>query len=160
MRTPSGAAGERGDRADHVGAGLAADAAPRARRRRSSVHAGPRAAAEAPRRLAPGSASDVAGRECARSATAAQRPSCVVVEAVEQVDLAQVGAMTRSVARQVLVDERHGHRALADRAGHALDRARAHVAGHEHAGHAGLEQVGVALERPAARAVRVGRRRG
>ena len=47
------------------------------------------------------------------------------------------------------MDERDGHRALAHRAGHALDRAGAHVAGHEHAGHAGLEHVGVALERPA-----------
>jgi hypothetical protein len=55
----------------------------------------------------------------------------------------------RVMRRQVLVDERDGHRALADRARHALDRARAHVAGHEHAGHARLEQVRVALERPA-----------
>ena len=38
--------------------------------------------------------------------------------------------------RQVLVDQRHRRGAFADRAAHALDRARAHVAHREHAGHA------------------------
>src|ERR1700732_3985535 len=42
--------------------------------------------------------------------------------------------------RQVLVDERDRDRALADARGDALDRAAAHVAGHEHARHAGLQQ--------------------
>ena len=47
------------------------------------------------------------------------------------------------------MDERDRHRALADRARDALDRARAHVAGDEHAGDARLQQVGVARQRPA-----------
>jgi hypothetical protein len=42
------------------------------------------------------------------------------------------------------VDELHRHRALADGAGHALDRLVAHVARHEDAGQRRLEQVGVA----------------
>src|SRR5277367_488145 len=57
-------------------------------------------------------------------------------------------AAAPSRLREVLVDERHGHRALADGAGHALDRARAHVAGHKDAGHACLEHVRVAVEWP------------
>ena len=60
---------------------------------------------------------------------------------------------------QVLVDQRDGHRALAHCAGDALDRARAHVAGDEHARDRRLQQVRVALERPA-RGLRVARRRG
>ena len=79
----------------------------------------------------------------------------VVVEVVEQVDRAQVGERDGrqlgrirparpSRPREVLVDQRDGHRALADRARHALDRARAHVAGDEHARDARLEHVGVA----------------
>ena len=47
---------------------------------------------------------------------------------------------SQSCLGQVLVDERDRHRALADRARHALDRARADVAGDEHAGHARLQQ--------------------
>ena len=59
------------------------------------------------------------------------------------------------------MDELDGHRALADRGGHALDRAVPHVAGDEDAGHARLEQVRVAVERPAGRPVAVrARRRG
>ena len=44
-----------------------------------------------------------------------------------------------------------GHRAVPHRAGHALDRAGAHVAGREHAGHARLERERVALQRPGLR---------
>src|SRR4051794_29472286 len=51
--------------------------------------------------------------------------------------------------REVLVDQGDRHRPLADRAGDALDRACAHVAGDEHAGHGGLEHVRIALEREA-----------
>src|SRR5207253_2594057 len=42
---------------------------------------------------------------------------------------------------EVLVDELHGHRSLADGGGAALGRAGADVAGGENAGHARLEQV-------------------
>ena len=54
----------------------------------------------------------------------------------------------RSCARQVLVDQRYRHRALADGAGDALDRPRADVARDEHPRHARLERV--RLARPAA----------
>ena len=47
------------------------------------------------------------------------------------------------------MDQGHGHRAFADRARDALDRARAHVAGDEHARDGRLEHVRVAFERPA-----------
>ena len=46
----------------------------------------------------------------------------------------------RAARLEVVVHEPHGHRALADRGGDALDRAAAHVARGEHAGQAGLEQ--------------------
>ena len=58
---------------------------------------------------------------------------------------------------QVLVDEGDRHAALADGGGDALDRAEADVAAGEDAGHARLEQVRVAVERPAA--ARAARRR-
>ena len=62
-------------------------------------------------------------------------------------------ASSRSCLGQVLVDQRHRHRALPHRAGHALDRARAHVAGDEHARDARLQHVGVAASgQPAPRA--------
>src|SRR3954452_13929761 len=56
---------------------------------------------------------------------------------------------------EVLVHEGDGHAALADRGGDALDRSVADVAAGEDAGHARLEQVGVALGRPAARRAHV-----
>jgi len=54
--------------------------------------------------------------------------------------------------------EGDGHAAVADRRGDALDRAGADVAAGEDPGHARLEQVRVALERPAARRAHVGAR--
>src|SRR5436190_11649048 len=51
---------------------------------------------------------------------------------------------------QVLVDERDRHAALAYCSRDALDGAEADVAAGEDAGHAGLEEVRVALELPAA----------
>ena len=53
------------------------------------------------------------------------------------------------LAAQVLVHEGDRHAALADRRGDALDRAEAHVAAGEDAGHARLQQVGIAVVRPA-----------
>src|SRR5438067_8710981 len=58
-------------------------------------------------------------------------------------------ARARSCDREILMDQRDRHRALADGAGHALDRAHADVTGDEHAGYAGLERVWVARQRPA-----------
>ncbi len=83
---------------------------------------------------------------------ALQRP---VVDPVEEVDRPQVLERRGRVRghlyalRQVLVRERDRHRAFADGARDALDRARADVAGDEHAGDARLQQVGIARERPA-----------
>ena len=51
-------------------------------------------------------------------------------------------------ARQILVDEGNGHAAFAHTRGHAFDRAMAHIAGGEDAGHAGFQQVRIALQRP------------
>ena len=56
------------------------------------------------------------------------------------------------IVLQVPVHQRDGHRALADRGRDPLDRLGAHVAGHEHAGHARLQVVRLAVERPAGRA--------
>src|ERR1039457_2863543 len=42
--------------------------------------------------------------------------------------------------REAPVGERYGHRSLADRRGGPLDRAAAHVACGEHAGHVGLQR--------------------
>src|SRR5450432_3769949 len=47
-----------------------------------------------------------------------------------------------------VLHERDRGTALADARGDALDAAMAHVAGREDAGHARLQQVGVAVERP------------
>ena len=99
----------------------------------------------------------LAGRDGERGwATAAQRSSAASSRSSKRSIGAQVGdgdAARGHAVGQVLVDERDGHRALPDRAGHALDRAGADVAGDEHAGDAGLEQVGVARSgQPAARA--------
>ena len=52
---------------------------------------------------------------------------------------------------QELVDEGDGHAALADRGGDALDRAEADVAAREDARNARLQQIRVAIERPALR---------
>ena len=91
------------------------------------------------RASSPCSASDVARRELARarrprpsgSSSSSSRSS----NRSTRRSSATVTA-SRSCVGQVLVDERDRHRALADGAGDALDRAGAHVAGHEHAGHA------------------------
>jgi hypothetical protein len=57
---------------------------------------------------------------------------------------------------QVPVYQRHGHRALADRGRHPLDRLGPHVTGHEHAGDRRLEVVRITVERPAPRALATG----
>ena len=54
--------------------------------------------------------------------------------------------------------EGDGHAALADGGGHALHRAEAHVAAGEDARDARLQEVRVALERPAAGCAHVGAR--
>lgn len=46
------------------------------------------------------------------------------------------------------MDERYGHRALADRAGHPLGRAAAYVSRGEEPRHARLQRERVAVERP------------
>ena len=86
----------------------------------------------------------------ATRATATHSESCGGVELVEQIDRgAAPRAWDRVMRREVLVDQRDGHRALPDRARDALDRPRADVAGDEDARHVRLEHVGLALERPA-----------
>ena len=149
--TPSRALGQRGDRADPGRRVLVADrlAAPvdhvhatrraleqqqQAARRLALLdqHARPPRRRTTRRRAA--HALELARRRARRRGRSRAAPSC-----------------DGHARRQVLVDQRDRHRALADRAGDALDRARAHVAGDEHARHARLQQVRVALERPAAR---------
>src|SRR4051794_17362979 len=61
------------------------------------------------------------------------------------------GSRRSSRFAQVLMHERDGHAALADRCGNTLHGAEAHVAAREDARHARLEQVRVALELPLTR---------
>ena len=63
--------------------------------------------------------------------------------------VAHAGCATRARIPEVLMHEGDRHAALADGGGDALDRAEPHVAAGEDAGHARLEQVRVAVERPA-----------
>src|SRR5437867_12827790 len=62
---------------------------------------------------------------------------------------------TRTKSSPVLVHEGNGHAALAHARGDALDRSVADVACSENAGHARLEQIRIALDRPVAAALRV-----
>ena len=78
------------------------------------------------------------------------------VEVLEEEQRAQLvrasaAAGVRSSLLQVAVHERDGHRALADGRGDPLHRLGPDVAGDEHAGHAGLQEVRVAVQRPAGR---------
>ena len=149
-----------------VGAGdldvVAADPAGQRERARRAARRSRSAGSPSRVRRAPGSVPlDLAALGTASS-------SCSAVELLEQEERA--AARCRRARRrgsliellQVAVDEHDGHGALTDGGRHALDRLGPHVAGHEHAGHAGLQVVRRPVERPAARAAarrRAGRAR-
>src|SRR5947207_3142278 len=88
-------------------------------------------------------------------AAADQRQSQWPAEALTQsfhCFLHSAGRGTEST--QVLVHEGNGHAAFANARGHALDRSVADVARGKNAGHARLEKIRIALERPVAVALR------
>src|SRR5215469_132865 len=58
----------------------------------------------------------------------------------------RIGGSEASAPAEVLADEADGDRALADGGSYPLDRAAAHITGREHAGHAGVQQVGIAVQ--------------
>src|SRR5262249_42778599 len=80
-------------------------------------------------------------RSCARSSRV--RTGAGATSTRSRSDAARAASL-----RERLVDELHADRALADGGGDALHVARADVADGDDAGHARLEQVGRALERP------------
>ena len=136
MRTPSGPPVSTAIAPIQVGATLAADRLGAVAVDEHGLRRRPRAAAAGPARLAPCSASTLAGLDVARAARPRPTRRAASSSRSSKRSTGRRSATvtaSRSCVGQVLVDERDRHRALADRAGHALDRARAHVAGDEHA---------------------------
>ena len=162
MRTPSGPPVSTAIAPIQVGACWRPTGSVAARRRRAAPAPSPSSSSSRPAARSPCSAITSPGS--ARRRRRRPRPtraSCSSSRSSNRSTARSSAAVSarRSCLDQVLVDQRDRHRALADGAGDALDRARAHVAGDEHAGHAGLEHVRFALERPAG-GLRVAARRG